>query len=62
MKKNKYRYLWVIQGYYNGWEDMAEYDKSESTYAEVRHDLKEYRNDGYGAPYRLISRRVLNEE
>ena len=37
MRKNKYKYLWVIQGYYNGWEDMAEYDKSESTYAEVRH-------------------------
>ena len=61
MHKNKYCYLWVIQGYYNGWEDMSEYDKSETSYAEVRHDLKEYRNDGYGAPYRLISRRVLNE-
>ena len=61
MKKNKYNYLWVIQGYFGGWEDVSEYDKKEYSYADVRHDLKEYRLSNTGA-YRLIERRELNQE
>ena len=60
MHKNKYCYLWVIQGFYGGyWEDLSEYDKSEYSYADVKHDIKEYRiADSY--PKRIIERRVLN--
>ena len=62
MKKNKYCYLWVIQGYYGyGWEDLSEYDKKEYSYADVKHDIKEYRIAD-SAPKRLISRRELNLE
>ena len=62
MRKNKYCYLWVIQGYYSyGWEDLSCYDKSEYSYSDVRHDLKEYRIAD-SAPKRLIERRELNEE
>lgn len=62
MKKNKYCYLWVIQGYYGyGWEDLSEYDKSEYSFSDVRHDIREYRISD-SAPKRLINRRVLNEE
>ena len=57
MKKNKYCYMWVIQGYYGyGWEDVCEYEKGNST---AYHDLREYRLAG-GGDYRLIERRVLN--
>lgn len=60
MKKNKYNYLWVIQGFYAGcWEDLSEYDKKEYSWGDVLHDLKEYRiADSF--PKRVIERRELN--
>ena len=61
MKKNKYNYLWVIQGYYSGcgWEDLSEYDKKIYSWGDVMHDLKEYRiADSF--PKRVIERRELN--
>lgn len=62
MKKNKWCYLWVIQGNFGyGWEDDSAYDKKESSYGQVRAELKEYRFSGYGC-YRVIERRELNEE
>ena len=62
-RKNKYNYLWVIQGYYSGygWEDLSVYDKKEYSYADVKHDLKEYRIAD-PAPKRVIERRELNTE
>ena len=62
MRKNKYNYLWVIQGFYgDSWEDLSEYDKKEYSYKDVLHDYREYKvSDSY--PKRLIKRRVLNEE
>lgn len=54
--------LWVIQGFYGGcWEDLSEYDKKEHSFADVKHDIKEYRIAD-SAPKRLISRRELNQE
>ena len=63
MKKNKYRYLWVIQGYYScyGWEDLSEYDKSEYSWKDVVHDYKEYKISD-SSPKRIINRRELNED
>ena len=62
MRKNKYNYLWVIQGNYGyGWEDLSAYDKKESSYADVKHDIREYRIAD-SAPKRIIERRELNEE
>lgn len=61
-KKTKYNYLYVIQQYYAGaygWEDVSEYNKSETKYSDVRKDIIEYRLTGY--PTRLINRRELKE-
>ena len=63
MRKNKYNYLWVIQGYYSGygWEDLSEYDKKEYKRSDVIHDFKEYKIAD-PSPKRIIERRVLNED
>ena len=56
MKKNKYCYLFVLQGNYGqGWEDLT---ASESR-KEMRDDLKAYR-ENEGGSYRIIQRRELN--
>ena len=58
--KNKFAYLWILQGNYgygHGWEDLCD---SES-YLEIRQNLKEY-HENEGGNYRLIERRVKNEE
>ena len=61
MKKNKYLYVWVVQGYYTGnykWEDISQ---SES-YREARQDLKDYNANEQAYPHRLIWRKELNSE
>lgn len=57
MKKNKYIYLYVLQGYYTGygWEDLT----ASEDYKEIRTDLKAYRENEHGQ-YRIIQRRELN--
>ena len=59
-KKNKYKYLLVIQQMYAGyWEDLSEYDKDNvSEIKACMYDAKEYRFMGY--PTRIINRRELN--
>lgn len=60
MKINKWRTEFIVQGNYgygHGWEDEC----SEETRKEARDRLREYRENGLGR-YRLITRRVLNEE
>lgn len=59
MKKNKYVYLFVLQGNYgyHGWEDLI----SSENRQEVRNDLKAYR-ENEGGIYRIIQRRELNKE
>lgn len=47
--KNKYEYIWVLQGYYNRWEDLTASEK----YSEVVQDLHDYVNNMKGA-YRII--------
>lgn len=55
-KKPKYSYLWVIQQHYGyGWEDVSEYDKADTKWSDVKHDINEYRITGY--PTRYINRR-----
>ena len=54
MKNNKYEYIWVLQGYYNKWEDLT----SSEIYREVVQDLHDYVDNMKGA-YRIIRRRVL---
>jgi len=54
-KRNKFRYLDVIQGNYGyGWEDLSEYDND---HREARKDLKEYRMACPYGSHRIISRR-----
>lgn len=61
-RKNKYNYLWVIQGFYGyGWEDLSEYDKKEYSWKDVRHDYIEYCIADDSAK-RIINRRELNED
>lgn len=59
MKKNKFLYLFVVQGYYPpyGWEDLTQSENR----AEARADLNAYRENEPGA-FRLIKRRELNNE
>lgn len=57
--KAKTKEVKVIQMFYGAWEDVVEYEREE--YGSIAHDLKEYNNDGYGIPYRVITRRVKND-
>jgi len=56
----KWAIEYIVQGNYgygHGWEDVV----AEETYREGREQLKCYRENDNSAPYRLITRRVLNE-
>lgn len=61
MFKNKYTYLYVLQGRYGyGWEDLASECKSNKyAYRDIKQTKKEYRDNEKGY-YRIISRRELN--
>ena len=52
MTTNKFEYLWVVQGFYNGWEDLTA-----GTWLESKTNLKAYRDNESGV-FRLIQRRV----
>lgn len=52
----KYNYIWVIQGFYERWEDLSAYDICR----EARSDLKAYRENEKGT-FRLIQRRELRK-
>ena len=61
MKKNKYLYLFVVQGNYGygyGWEDLCQ---SES-WKEAKSDLRSYRENETQYPHRLIKRREPNPD
>ena len=52
----KTRLIFVVQGNYgygHGWEDVTAAD----TYKEARQNLREYRDNERGVPFRLIRRR-----
>jgi len=54
MKNSKYLYLYVLQGFYLGWDDLT---FSESL-KEAKRDKKDYAENERGS-YRIIKRRVL---
>lgn len=59
MRTPKTKEIKIIQANYGfGWEDVAEYEKSE--YSQIKHDLAEYRTSSviWTAIYRVITRRV----
>lgn len=56
MTVNKYTYLWIVQGFYQGWEDLC----ASEMWREANLDLKAYRENERGA-FRLIQRRELNK-
>ena len=56
MKGNKYTYLWVVQGFYQGWEDLT----ASEIWREAKQNLREYRENESGM-FRLIQRRELNQ-
>lgn len=62
MKKNKYRYLYVLQGNYGyGRGDLIHYNKSDlKAYKQAKTDLKCYLNNEKSALHRIIERRELN--
>lgn len=58
---NKYIYYWVIWSNYGyGWESESVYDKKETTYDQVKKDLKEYRFACPNASYCIKENRELN--
>lgn len=55
---NKFLYLYILQGFYaQGWEDLTASEER----AEVRANLKEYRDNERGI-YRIIKRTEPNPE
>ena len=57
--KNKWLYLWVVQGHYGsqyGWEDLT----AEEEHREARERIKEYRENEPSSAHRMIQRRELN--
>lgn len=58
MKKNKYVYLYILQGHYgfHGWEDLTASEQRK----EVAQNLKEYR-ENEGGRYRIVQRREVSE-
>ena len=58
MKKNKYQYLKVLQGCYEGkWGDLTFYDKNDpSEMKQLRADYKAYL-EHENVPLRIINRR-----
>ena len=61
MKKNKYIYLYVVQGNYgygDGWEDLCQDIISKLAYD----NLKDYRVNDSTGHFRIIRRRELSEE
>lgn len=64
MKKNKYQYLVVLQGQFDGqWEDIIARDEhcSPEEYRQWREDLKSYREND-PRPYRTVHRRMPADE
>ena len=59
MTTPKYEYLYVLQGYYQGWEDLTAAQKTREGLREVQADRKEYQKNE-GGSYRIITRRVKN--
>ncbi len=60
MKRNKFEYLYVLQGYYShGWEDLAAEDQTLQGRKAIRQTRKEYQENERGA-YRIIKRRVIS--
>jgi len=57
MKKNKYEYLYIVQGYYTCWEDLCCSENKQ----EACIDYKAYCDNAPQVPYRVIKRRVKNE-
>lgn len=56
MKRNKYLYLYVIQGYYGTWEDETQTESLK----EARQHLRAYRQNMPQYAHRIIQRRELN--
>lgn len=61
-KSKRTKEVKVLQGNYGyGWDDLVEYDKEDS--AELKQDLRSYRENERNARFRVITRRVpLGEE
>lgn len=56
-KSKRTKEVKVLQGNYGyGWDDLVEYDKEDS--AELKQDLKSYRENERNAQFRVVTRRV----
>ena len=66
MKRNKYNYLYVLQGDYGygeGFEDLCQVDKKEKNARKIiKEDKKAYVLNSPEGRYRIITRRELNED
>lgn len=56
-KTNKYTYLYVVQGFYQTWEDLT---CSESK-VECLCDLLAYNDNAPNTAYRIVHRRMLRD-
>lgn len=61
MRKNKYTYLYVLQGNYgygHGFEDLTAEEKGPGAWKRIRETKREY-IENEGGNYRIIQRREL---
>lgn len=58
MRVNRWLYLWIVQSYWGGWEDVTAAD----TLKEARGYLRDYRVNEPHITHRLIKRREPNPE
>lgn len=59
----KYITVRVLQGNYGyGWDDLVEYDMTYEGQKECKADLKAYRENEKGIPFRVIHRRIPNDK
>lgn len=62
MKTNKYNYYYVLQANYGyGWDDIVWYDTHDTEQMlSIKRDLRSYRENEPGVPFRIVQRRELN--
>lgn len=53
---NKYNYIWIVQGFYDRWEDLT----ASKLWREAKLDLKAYRDNETQTQFRLIQKREIN--
>ena len=58
----RFEYLYVLQGYFQGWEDLHATPLTKDGFKEIRSAKDDYRTNAPGSSYRIIQRREPKSE